>query len=266
MPKTQVGRSARKVAASATNLHGDVVAKQAAVRPILAASQYVERSSAERAREARIDTLAERTDISSGYLIAKRAFDFVLGSILLVCALPVVLIAALAIRLDTPGSPFFFQTRLGHNGRPFRIFKLRGMYRDARTRFPAFYDYSRKPDLEFCFHHENDPRVTRAGRFIRKTSIDELPNLWNVVTGDMSLVGPRPEIPEVLALYGPYREEYLSVKPGITCLSKCTGRDRLTKRETIEFDLVYIRDRSFRVDLKILWRTFRGVVLRRDVF
>ena len=140
------------------------------------------------------------------------------------------------------------------------------MYADARMRFPSFYDYSSKRDLDFCFHHEEDPRLTRAGMFIRKTSIDELPNLWNVVLGDISLVGPRPEIPEVMALYGKYRDEYLSVKPGVTCLSKCTGRDRLTKRETIEYDLDYIRRRNFRVDVRILWQTFRGVVLRRDVF
>ena len=158
------------------------------------------------------------------------------------------------------------QTRLGKNGRPFKIVKLRGMFKDARDRFPSYYDYSNKQDLDFCFHHEVDPRVTRAGNFIRKTSIDELPNLWNVVLGDMSLVGPRPEIPEVMALYGSYRDEYLSVKPGVTCLSKCTGRDRLTKRETIEYDLDYIRRRSFRLDLQLLWQTFRGVVMRRDVF
>ena len=201
-----------------------------------------------------------------GYALSKRAFDLVLGSILLVIAIPIILVAAVAIRLNTPGSPFFVQTRLGTNGKPFKIFKLRGMYIDARARFPTYYDYSAKQDLEFCFHHEEDPRVTRAGKFIRKTSIDELPNLWNVVLGDISLVGPRPEIPEVLALYGSYRDEYLSVKPGITCLSKVTGRDRLTKRETIEFDLDYIRRRSFSLDWTILWRTFRGVALRRDVF
>jgi lipopolysaccharide/colanic/teichoic acid biosynthesis glycosyltransferase len=200
------------------------------------------------------------------YALSKRAFDLVLGSILLVVAIPIILIAAAAIRVNTPGSPFFVQTRLGTSGKPFKIFKLRGMYIDARARFPTYYDYSAKRDLEFCFHHEEDPRVTRAGRFIRKTSIDELPNLWNVVLGDMALVGPRPEIPEVLALYGPHRNEYLSVKPGVTCLSKVTGRDRLTKRETIEFDLDYIRRRSFSLDWKILWRTFRSVALRRDVF
>jgi lipopolysaccharide/colanic/teichoic acid biosynthesis glycosyltransferase len=202
----------------------------------------------------------------SAYESGKRAFDLLLGSVLLIIAIPVILIAAAAIRIETSGSPFFIQTRLGRDGKPFRICKLRGMYADARIRFPSYYDYSSKQDLDFCFHHEEDPRVTRAGMFIRKTSIDELPNLWNVVLGDMSLVGPRPEIPEVLALYGPYRQEYLSVKPGVTCLSKCTGRDRLTKREAIDFDIKYIRKRSFSLDLTILWRTFRGVVLRRDVF
>ena len=202
----------------------------------------------------------------SAYESAKRAFDLLLGTVLLIIAIPIILIAAAVIRIETPGSPFFIQTRLGRDGKPFRICKLRGMYADARIRFPSYYDYSKKQDLDFCFHHEVDPRVTRAGMFIRKTSIDELPNLWNVVLGDMSLVGPRPEIPEVLALYGPYRQEYLSVKPGVTCLSKCTGRDRLTKRDTIDFDIKYIRKRCFGLDLTILWRTFRSVMLRRDVF
>jgi exopolysaccharide production protein ExoY len=200
------------------------------------------------------------------YHATKRAFDLVVGGTLLVIATPIILVAAAAIRLESKGSPFFIQTRLGKDGRPFKIVKLRGMFRDARDRFPGYYDYSNKQNLDFCFHHEVDPRVTRAGRFIRKTSIDELPNLWNVVLGDISLVGPRPEIPEVMALYGEYRDEYLSVKPGVTCLSKCTGRDRLTKRETIEYDLDYVRRRNFRADLRILWRTFRGVVMRRDVF
>jgi lipopolysaccharide/colanic/teichoic acid biosynthesis glycosyltransferase len=200
------------------------------------------------------------------YGVAKRAFDVVVGLVLLLISAPIILIAAAAIRLESKGSPFFVQTRLGKNGRPFKIVKLRGMFRDARIRFPSYYDYSCKQNLDFCFHHEVDPRVTRAGNFIRRTSIDELPNLWNVVLGDISLVGPRPEIPEVMALYGPHRDEYLSVKPGVTCLSKCTGRDRLTKRETIEYDLDYVRRRNFRLDVQILWRTFRGVVLRRDVF
>jgi lipopolysaccharide/colanic/teichoic acid biosynthesis glycosyltransferase len=213
------------------------------------------RASADRPRTSRV-----------AYHAAKRSFDLVLGTGLLLVATPIILIAAAAIRLESKGSPFFVQTRLGKDGRPFKILKLRGMFRDARERFPSYYDFSSKENLDFCFHHEVDPRVTRAGNFIRKTSIDELPNLWNVVVGDLSLVGPRPEIPEVMALYGTFRDEYLSVKPGVTCLSKCTGRDRLTKRETIEYDLDYIRRRNFRMDVQVLWRTFRGVVMRRDVF
>jgi lipopolysaccharide/colanic/teichoic acid biosynthesis glycosyltransferase len=200
------------------------------------------------------------------YRFAKRSTDLILGLVLLVICLPIVAVAAIMIRLESPGSPLFFQRRLGLNGKPFRIFKLRGMYTDARERYPHLYDYSTKPDLNFHFHEASDPRVTRVGRYTRKMSIDELPNFWNVVVGDMSLVGPRPEIPEVLELYGAHRDEYLSVKPGITCLSKCTGRDKLTKLESIELDIKYIRERSFIRDLRILCRTTFGVVLRRDVF
>jgi lipopolysaccharide/colanic/teichoic acid biosynthesis glycosyltransferase len=200
------------------------------------------------------------------YLFCKRVMDLLLGCILLIVAAPVIIGAATWIRLETKGSPFFFQTRLGKNGEPFRIFKLRGMFIDARQRFPELYDYSHNRDLDFHFHYNTDPRVTKAGQFLRRTSIDELPNLWNVVTGDMSLVGPRPEIPDILRMYGPYRDEYLSVKPGVTCRSKITGRDHLTKRETIELDLRYIRKRSFIEDLTILWTTFLGVICRRDVY
>jgi lipopolysaccharide/colanic/teichoic acid biosynthesis glycosyltransferase len=268
-PKQQASRARTDAVAIAPALRDDPVVDRARTLPLRSPHIVV--------REPKNDTFEHaNAPVSSSsrrsraraiaYAVSKRAIDLVLGSVLLVIAIPIILVAAAAIRVDTPGSPFFVQTRLGTNGRPFKIFKLRGMYIDARERFPIYYDYSAKRDLEFCFHHEEDPRVTRAGRFIRKTSIDELPNLWNVVLGDMSLVGPRPEIPDVLALYGPHRHEYLSVKPGVTCLSKVTGRDRLTKRETIEFDLDYIRRRSFSLDWKILWRTFRGVVLRRDVF
>jgi lipopolysaccharide/colanic/teichoic acid biosynthesis glycosyltransferase len=206
-----------------------------------------------------------RADTKS-YEITKRLFDLIVGSILFLIALPMIAAAAAWIRLESKGSPFFFQTRLGKNGKPFRIFKLRGMYIDSRERYPELYDYSHNRSLDFYFHYNTDPRVTNAGRFLRRTSIDELPNLWNVVMGDMSLVGPRPEIPDILEMYGPYREEYLSVKPGISCRSKITGRDQLTKRESIEFDLQYIRRRGPSEDLSILWRTLLSVLSRRDVF
>jgi lipopolysaccharide/colanic/teichoic acid biosynthesis glycosyltransferase len=259
---SQVSREA--VALTATARHGTIAqrAKSAQVVP-LKPQNY---SSAKSQNDTVFAPASKARTTGLAYEAAKRVFDFILGLTLLIIATPIILLAAVAIRVETKGSPFFIQTRLGKSGKPFKIVKLRGMFSDARTRFATYYDYSNHKDLEFCFHHEEDPRITRAGKFIRKTSIDELPNLWNVVLGDISLVGPRPEIPEVIALYGPYREEYLSIKPGVTCLSKCTGRDRLTKKETIEFDLGYIRTRGFLLDLKILWKTFRGVALRRDVF
>jgi lipopolysaccharide/colanic/teichoic acid biosynthesis glycosyltransferase len=196
----------------------------------------------------------------------RRGLDIVLGFLLLVITAPVWLLAALAVRLETKGNPFFKQRRIGFQGKPFNMIKLRGMYLDAKERFPHLYDYASFGDLNFHFHYEEDPRITRVGAFIRRTSIDELPNFLNVVLGDMTLVGPRPDIPEVLDLYGEYRAEYLSVKPGITCLSKVTGRDRLTKNETIEIDLNYIRNASWQMDRGILWRTLKGVLQCQDVF
>jgi lipopolysaccharide/colanic/teichoic acid biosynthesis glycosyltransferase len=209
----------------------------------------------------------ERSKLSvPWYRFSKRLLDIVLGSVLLCCSLPIILLAAIAIRMESSGNPLFIQTRVGLNGKPFRLFKLRGMYADARERFPELYDYSKYGDLDFHFHYEVDPRITRVGSFIRKTSIDELPNFLNVVLGSMTLVGPRPEIPDVSALYGKYRGKYLSVKPGVTCLSKVTGRDLLTKEQTIRTDITYIENMSVAMDLRILWATFWSVINRRNVF
>jgi lipopolysaccharide/colanic/teichoic acid biosynthesis glycosyltransferase len=210
--------------------------------------------------------VAARRVRTVAYLFCKRTLDLLLGSILLCCSLPIIVAAAIAVRIESRGNPLFIQTRVGINGKPFRIFKLRGMYADARDRFPELYDYSKHGDLDFHFHYEVDPRITRVGSFIRKTSIDELPNFLNVVLGSMTLVGPRPEIPDVSALYGKYREKYLSVKPGVTCLSKISGRDLLTKEQTIRMDIGYIENMSTSMDLKILWATFWSVINRKNVF
>ena len=218
-------------------------------------------------RERGVNTtaLAVRMRIG-GYQLSKRLLDLVLGSLLLCCSLPIIIVAAIAVRMESRGSPLFIQTRVGLNGKPFKIFKLRGMYADARERFPELYDYSKHRDLDFHFHHEIDPRITTVGSFIRKTSIDELPNFLNVVIGSMTLVGPRPEIPDVSSLYGKYREKYLAVKPGVTCLSKVSGRDLLTKEQTIRMDIAYTETMSTAMDLKILWATFWSVINRRNVF
>ena len=200
------------------------------------------------------------------YIFFKRLLDLLAGAVLFIISLPIILIFAAVVRYETEGSPFFFQTRIGLRGKPFKIFKLRGMYIDARDRFPHLYDYSANTSLDFHFHYEVDPRVTRTGQIIRKYSIDELPNFFNVLMGDMSLVGPRPEIPDVLEKYAEFKDEYISVKPGITCLSKISGRDTLTKMETIHHDLTYIRTRSFKMDIKILLTTFAQVVLKKNVY
>jgi len=218
-------------------------------------------------RERRSQATLERKQLwSACYRFSKRWLDLVLGSILLCCSLPIIVMAAIAIRMESRGNPLFIQTRVGQDGKPFRIFKLRGMYIDARARFPELYDYSKHDGLDFHFHYEQDPRITKVGNFIRRTSIDELPNFLNVVLGSMTLVGPRPEIPDVSALYGQYREQYLSVKPGVTCLSKVSGRDLLTKEQTIRMDIAYAENRSISLDLKILWATFWSVINRKNVF
>ena len=132
----------------------------------------------------------------------RRVVDICLGFSLLAVSTPIFLLAALAVWIESEGNPFFIQERIGLGGQPFKMVKLRGMYIDARSRFPHLYDYAKFGDLNFHFHYEHDPRITRVGAFIRKTSIDELPNFINVLFGEMTLVGPRPEIPDVLALYG----------------------------------------------------------------
>ena len=199
------------------------------------------------------------------YEPAKRAFDLLVGSILLITTVPLILIAAVAIRLETPGSPFFTQTRLGRDGKPFRLCKLRGMYSDARGRFPSHYDYSCKQDLDFCFHHEEDPRVTRAGMFIRKTSIDELPQLWNVLRGEMSLVGPRPlPVYEVAKIEVTSQRRRLSVKPGITGwaqLSYPYGASELDALEKLQYDLYYIKNGNLLFDIAILVQTAEVVLM-----
>ncbi len=180
---------------------------------------------------------------------------------------PVLLALALAVRLDSPGPAFFRQTRIGRNGRRFTFWKFRGMFVDAKERFPQLYDYrySAEQLQTLRFHPGEDPRVTRVGRFIRRTSLDELPNLVNVVLGDMSLVGPRPEIPEMIPYYGDAAEAVLSVKPGITSLAKLLGRDHLNFAETLDLDVQYVRDRSLALDFRILFGTVWMVLTGRSV-
>lgn len=202
------------------------------------------------------------------YRLAKRGLDIMLSTVGIVVLSPIMLACLVAITLDSPGPAIFRQVRIGHRGKPFVMYKFRGMYVDARERFRELYSYDYSTDqishLRFHLHH--DPRVTKVGRFLRKTSLDELPNLFNVLKGDMSLVGPRPEIPEMLPYYGEAREMFLSVKPGVTSLAKVLGRDELTFPETLAKDLEYVLTRSVWVDIKTIAATVVSVARREGVY
>lgn len=199
--------------------------------------------------------------------LAKSLSDRVLAAIGLVVITPFLAMIALAVRLDSPGPALFRQSRVGRRGRTFTFWKFRGMYVDARKRFPELYDYdySAAEVQDLRFHPHEDPRVTRVGQILRRTSLDELPNLINVLLGDMSLVGPRPEIPELLTYYGAAAAEILSVRPGITSLAKLVGRDNITFDETLALDRRYIRERSLALDFKLLIGTAVMVVTGRSV-
>jgi lipopolysaccharide/colanic/teichoic acid biosynthesis glycosyltransferase len=212
---------------------------------------------------------ADAAIVHRSYLVTKAILDFICGCFFLLICTPVILLAAIAVRIESKGNPFFLQDRVGKGGKIFRIIKLRGMYVDAKERFPELYDYSssgRDGKLDFYFHYDTDPRVTKVGAFIRKTSIDELPNFINVVLGQMSMVGPRPEVPELFDMYGQYQDAYIAVRPGVTSVSKCSGRDHLTKKETLELDIGYLANQSTAGDMRILWRTVVSVLWRINVF
>jgi lipopolysaccharide/colanic/teichoic acid biosynthesis glycosyltransferase len=202
------------------------------------------------------------------YPAAKRALDVTVALVALMVLSPVLLAIIVAIRLDSPGPALFRQCRMGKHRKPFRLLKLRGMYADARECFPELYAYNEfgSGDGPLYFHQETDPRVTRVGRWIRRTSIDEIPNLWNVLRGELSLVGPRPEIPELAHLYGDRLDYFLSVKPGLTSPAKADGRDALSFTETLASDLQYIANQSLSVDVRTLGRTLLSVVRRRNTY
>lgn len=177
-----------------------------------------------------------------GYEIAKRALDFVGAVFLTILCAPVFLVLAIFIKLDSEGSVFFRQERIGQNGAPFRMYKFRSMQITA----PA-YAYSPR--------ESGDPRITRIGRFLRKTSLDELPQLVNVLQGSMSLVGPRPEMPFIVKQYNQRHRQRLQVKPGLTGLWQLSGDRAFRIHENIEYDLYYIQHRNFFMDLAVLLHT-----------
>jgi lipopolysaccharide/colanic/teichoic acid biosynthesis glycosyltransferase len=194
------------------------------------------------------------------YWRVRRLQDIILSSLALAVLWPVMLIIALIIVIDSPGaSPIFAQTRVGRDGKEFTFYKFRSMIPNAESQLEELL-----PENEMCgpvFKIRDDPRMTRFGRFIRKCSIDELPQLYNVLRGDMSIVGPRPALPREVAQYDDYAMQRLIVSPGLTCYWQIQpNRNQLSFDEWLELDLKYIRERSFLTDWKIILSTFSAVL------
>jgi exopolysaccharide biosynthesis polyprenyl glycosylphosphotransferase len=189
----------------------------------------------------------------------KRAFDVVISVIVLILISPLLLSVALLIYLDSPGPILFRQQRVGKKGRLFTFWKFRSMVVDAEQHRLALITSNEVPD-GVLFKLKQDPRVTRVGKWIRRFSIDELPQLWNVLKGDMSLVGPRPALPEEVTQYTLYQYQRLAVTPGITCLWQISGRSNLGFLQQVELDLQYIVIQSFWYDLLILLKTIPAVL------
>jgi exopolysaccharide biosynthesis polyprenyl glycosylphosphotransferase len=191
-------------------------------------------------------------------LRVKRAIDVIGSSVLLTLAAPFVAAAAVAIKLTSPGPVFFRQNRCALNGRRFEMIKLRTMVLDAEQQQTALLDLNEVTGPVFKI--ENDPRVTKVGAILRRWSIDELPQLWNVLSGDMSLVGPRPPIPLEVARYENFERRRLSMRPGITCLWQVNGRNKIDFAEWVKLDVEYIDTWSLTNDFKILLRTIPAVL------
>jgi lipopolysaccharide/colanic/teichoic acid biosynthesis glycosyltransferase len=197
---------------------------------------------------------------SVAYERAKRAIDLTISLILLPFVLLILIVCAVAVRLDSPGPAFFTQSRTGRDGRRFKMLKLRTMVRNAEEMKAqlAHLNELAYPDFKIS----DDPRITRVGRILRKTSLDELPQLLNVIRGDMSLVGPRPTSFSA-STYSLWHTARLEVKPGITGLWQVSGRNELDFDERLRLDIAYIRNRSLQTDVKILFLTVGAVISSR---
>ena len=192
------------------------------------------------------------------YLVCKRMTDFVLALLGLAILSPVFMIVAFLIKWDDPkGTVFFSQERVGKDGELFKMYKFRSMYVDAEERLANLLEHNEVSGA--MFKMKEDPRVTKIGACIRKCSIDELPQLFNVLMGDMSLVGPRPALIREVAEYTSYDKQRLLVTPGISGLWQVSGRSRLTFAQMVELDLEYVTTRSYWMDIKILFKTIKVV-------
>lgn len=194
------------------------------------------------------------------YWIMKRTQDIILSGVALLVLWPIMLIIALIIYIDDPnGSPIFSQIRCGRDGKEFRFYKFRSMCVNAEEKLKELLDQNEMEGPAFKI--KEDPRITKIGKVLRKTSLDELPQLLNILKGDMSIVGPRPALPREVEQYDEYLKQRLYVTPGLTCYWQIQPhRNELTFEEWMELDIQYIQDRSFLTDWKIIFRTVGAVI------
>lgn len=195
------------------------------------------------------------------YLFFKRLADIVLSVLaLIVLALPMAIIA-LIVFLQDGGSPIFSQVRLTQDGKVFRMYKFRSMCMDAEEKFAQIQKENETDGI--AFKSANDPRITKVGGFLRKTSLDELPQLWNILRGDMSIIGPRPPLPREVVLYTPAHMDRLLVKGGLSCTAQCEGRSDMEFEKWVESDVDYIKNRSLWMDIKLIFRTMGAVFMKK---
>jgi lipopolysaccharide/colanic/teichoic acid biosynthesis glycosyltransferase len=194
------------------------------------------------------------------YWLVRRMQDVFFSALALVVLSPVLLVTAICIYIDDPNaSPIFSQIRCGRDGKSFKMYKFRSMYADAEERLGELLAQNEMDGPAFKI--KDDPRITRVGHFIRRTSIDELPQLWNILKGDMSIVGPRPALPREVELYDEYQKQRMYVTPGLTCYWQIQpNRNETTFDEWMNLDMKYIQERSFWVDWKIIFMTVRAVL------
>ena len=194
----------------------------------------------------------------------KRGLDLLISWAALLALAPLLLLTALAIRADSRGPVLFRQTRIGADGAPFTMFKFRSMYADAEARRAALLAQSDRDGI--CFKAREDPRITRVGRLLRRLSFDELPQILNVLRGEMSIVGPRPALPDEVASYSDRAMGRLAVKPGLTGIWQVSGRADIGFERMVDMDLAYARSRTLMLDLMLIALTFRAVVSGRGAY
>ena len=198
------------------------------------------------------------TDKQKKYLLLKRGVDIVLSGGAIVVS-PILGLLALAIKLDSPGPVLFKQKRVGKDKELFEIYKFRTMVENAEDLIKQFTP-EQMEEFKTNFKLENDPRITKIGKFLRKTSLDELPQLLNIIKGDLSIIGPRPVVTEELQKYGVNMEKFLSVTPGLTGYWAANGRSTTTYEQRMEMELYYVDNISFKLDLKIFFKTILSVI------